>query len=616
MADDKQIRVGIDDSGVKSYISNIRQQNESLARQVEETSRKMIRDARAYTTSAAEVNRFLKERISLLEKEGRLREQYNREELKGALSGGQISQPTYERRMSEMSFERGQEKLLVQELKAIREAILKTSKDEIISDRVNVEKQVAQSGSVGMLRPGGDEYQILKETYQQAELEKLKDSEVVQQGGRRAMYGGGQQVPAWMNNLEQYSTFAGLTTGIVSGASRWAQRERVGTSQSVFEKKAEDFQDVIKDVEVEATAAGFGGSLPIGVPLALIAAGLAVGFSTTHAAEQNMREAARGGFGRGKSFIGAGLTSSEWGREASLLATAGGVGSGSFQAGELGQLYAITRGSPVGAGQLGQLMRFKEFSRAYGKDFSTIAAYSQLEADLVGDTWWYISGKKKGQIGKFVPSEFGIDVNAMPEYLGMLSNLMMEDYTQTGNIRAGSAQSLMMNMMRTGARGGFLQHLMQSFQAGNMRSQNPLIQSIQFEAARAVAGEDASYWDVQKIMADPLNTDYQRELLKRYREVSGGGEMYEKVLADVYGINPNAAEELSKLKIKTKYSDEWFQKQQEILGTIAGSRMYTGSLTELEARFREGKEDLFVGAIQKLSDQINNLAKKIERMGL
>lgn len=159
MATDKEIRINVDDSP----LNKLRQQAENLARD-------MIRSSREFSTSSDEVIADLEEQIALMERRNRINEQYARSQIQMARREGQVTPQGAQQQFQAVGQQAQDNKIMVDLVREVIETLKQTSKDEIRSDREDVERRIRASRTVGELGPAGDPFQHLQETLQRQYL--------------------------------------------------------------------------------------------------------------------------------------------------------------------------------------------------------------------------------------------------------------------------------------------------------------------------------------------------------------------------------------------------------------------------------------------------------------
>ena len=179
MATDKQIRIGVDPSAAKDFQEKMRMISEQMAEG-------LLRDARKYTTSAKEVNEFLKERIKLQRESIELDKGMRQSIASEKFESGKTSKGQFEREKAGIDKDYREEKLQTKILQDILAKIEKNSKDENRERRIDVEKRIQASKTVDQLDPKGDIEEHYKETLQQEYLQSLRDKEDEQRGGGSA----------------------------------------------------------------------------------------------------------------------------------------------------------------------------------------------------------------------------------------------------------------------------------------------------------------------------------------------------------------------------------------------------------------------------------------------
>lgn len=171
---EKKIQFSAEDKGVLSYMQKLKKDSEDYYRS-------MIKDARDYTTSGKEVVRIIEEQIRAMEKRSRADSSMRELELRKRLDAGTIDQKGYKTSLAEIKRGTEEDKLQVQLLRELIETTKLQAKEELRSDRKNIEDQIKQSKTAEVLGPQGDEIKLLKESVQKSELARIKKDEVEEQ---------------------------------------------------------------------------------------------------------------------------------------------------------------------------------------------------------------------------------------------------------------------------------------------------------------------------------------------------------------------------------------------------------------------------------------------------
>lgn len=179
---EKKITFSAEDKGVATYM-------ERMKRNAEQLGRDMIRDARAYTTSGQEVVKVLEEQIRAMEKRNRVDSQLRRSDLEGRYQAGTISDKSYKQGVTELRQGTNEDRVQISLLRELIETTKLNAKEELRSDRKNVEEQIRASKTAEKLNPEGDELRIMKESIQKSELARVKKDEVEEQFWSQATKG-------------------------------------------------------------------------------------------------------------------------------------------------------------------------------------------------------------------------------------------------------------------------------------------------------------------------------------------------------------------------------------------------------------------------------------------
>lgn len=168
---DKRIRFSAEE--------NVRPILRGLSEESSKLGRKLIEDARAYTTSSKETLKYIEEQIRAKERLIALESKGARVELEKAHARGDVrgGEAGYRREIKEIGLT---DKYAQQQVGLLRElinTIKNESQKEIREDRKGVEQTIKASKTVEQLDPKGDPEKILKETIQRAELGDIKTTE-------------------------------------------------------------------------------------------------------------------------------------------------------------------------------------------------------------------------------------------------------------------------------------------------------------------------------------------------------------------------------------------------------------------------------------------------------
>ena len=168
---DKKIRFSAEE--------NVRPILRGLSEESSKLGRRLIEDARAYTTSSKETLKYIeeqiraKERLIALESKG-ARVALERAHARGDIRGGEAG---YRREIKEIGITDKYSQQQVGLLRELINTIKNESQKEIREDRKGVEQTIKASKTVEQLGPKGDPENILKETIQRAELGDIKTTE-------------------------------------------------------------------------------------------------------------------------------------------------------------------------------------------------------------------------------------------------------------------------------------------------------------------------------------------------------------------------------------------------------------------------------------------------------
>lgn len=200
---DKTIRFRVDSKEVENQMRSLRSDTEQMARE-------MISDSEKGASNSREVIKNLQEEIKLRERGLKIRQDSEAAVLRQQKDAGKITEKEYSKGMSAVKEESNTDKLQTQILKDILDAIQKTSKDEIRSDKEGVINKLQQPGAPE------DSMERLKRMIQRDEVGE--EAGTPADGGRvqsQSRKGGGLPGINVMGGLQ--GAMAGDTAGALSG---------------------------------------------------------------------------------------------------------------------------------------------------------------------------------------------------------------------------------------------------------------------------------------------------------------------------------------------------------------------------------------------------------------
>lgn len=169
MADDKRFRFSADET-VSNTINKLRRESEELGRG-------LIRDARAYTTSAKETLSYIENQIKAIERRNKVDQKSQMIQAETQRQTGELTEGQFKTRKAQIGLESKADEQQVILLRELIETIKQESKREIIEDRKGVNKKIRSDKRIDELSPTGDAFEILKSTIQRQELGDIKEQE-------------------------------------------------------------------------------------------------------------------------------------------------------------------------------------------------------------------------------------------------------------------------------------------------------------------------------------------------------------------------------------------------------------------------------------------------------
>ena len=485
MAENKEIRIGVDASGVKQYENTVRQSNETLQKSIENLARTSGRVFEQNKKTLFEEIALLEKRNRLLyEKQtGRATSEYNEarsyvsytartpEEAQRRTSQAFTS---YQGQMAGVGTDYQQSKEQTKLLRELIETVKAASKDEVRQESVNND-ELRSTVIGGEVVSDGRKPNLKEQKQEEASFKS---------GGKRLLEMGTGAVEA-RSGLD-------LASKGVTGAA--GMFEGIG---------------------------GIGGVIGM---LAALTIGKVIGAVGESVAkyEGSLGEFSRYG-GKGiKQMKGFdldivqmskyGMTASEW--FSNYTGLRAGAKTNNF--GESAtNLMNISKGTPVSQSDVTGLLSLKRYG---GGNVSPEIAFFEK----------YL--RKQGE-----------DISVLPEIIQQFTRTATTVIGQTGKSdTTGIAKLLGGFGMQTGLTGDVLSSTFGKIEQGFHRSSNPVVQAMQFRAARQSGAK--TVWEAEKIMESPLsNPQYMSTVLQSMKRVSGGGDQYERAISNVFGINPNLA---------------------------------------------------------------------------
>lgn len=231
---DKIIRFRVDSKEVENQMQRLRSDTEQMARE-------MIADSEKGASNSREVIKNLQEEIKLRERSLKIRQDAESLVLSQQKEAGKITEKEYNKGISTLKEESQADRLQTQILKDILDAIQKTSRDEIRSDREGVITQLQQPGT------SEDEIERLKRMIQRDEIgEQDIDGSGGPESRRRKTAEGGINV---MGGLQ--GVMAGDTAGALSGAGAMLGRlgpyALIAGSLAMFANQIDKYEKSVKE---------------------------------------------------------------------------------------------------------------------------------------------------------------------------------------------------------------------------------------------------------------------------------------------------------------------------------------------------------------------------------
>jgi hypothetical protein len=567
MADDKKLRVGIDNSAFEAYESKMRQSSENLARD-------MIRSSRSYTTSAKETLTAIEEQIRAIEKRNALDREFREREVSTAREGGEITAPQARARMIGIAQESKEDKLQTQLLRELIDTVKSSSRQEIREDRIGVERRIAASRTVNQLAPEGDELSLLRESIQQQYLSELGGEEAAQRGFTGEGFRQYGMLPvqfAGARNMLDVAGGAAQTTGGLLG--------KMGGTGGII--------GMIAALTVGKLIQTVGGS--------------------AENLESQLADWSRLGGGDVRSYNVSGYNVRGLARH--------GMDISDFVRNRA-QLEIMSKTKDFGE-SAANLMYLSGGTMLSQQDVAGMVGLRRFGGGTASGTASYFEQYLK---------QTGQSMAVLPEIVQQFTNEARNIISQTGRIDTANLANIITTIGgQTGFQGDLLGTAVSTLGRGMQRSNNPVIQALQFRAARGAAGEGSTLWDIEKIMADPLsNPQYIQSMLASLREVSGGGQGYERAIANVLGINPNLAASFANIDLSKKLTEEQLIQLKEGNISFAGKDSKAIGAIQQGAKFLEaGRQKIGFEAAEDISnammdmvEAVNDLKNSISQQGM
>ena len=555
MAIDKEITLNVNDQAFQR-----------LQQKAETMTRNMIRGSRQFSASGKEVEQDLIKQIALMERRNRLNEQAAKTALSQARVTGQPAPQAAKAAVSEAQ----EMKMLIALMRENIETIRTTSRDEIKSNRAGIERQISASRTVGQLGPQGDEFALLRETFQRQDL----GLEVDEQAEFRRQQKRDERAAA-------------------------AEERRKRKARELRLARVQRATSMVAGTENEYTllAESLSGIPYIGPALATVS-----GRAIAQASDFE-RQAVE--YGRLHRFGRGALTPLMLGR-----AVGQGVG---LEGAELGVTPAdFLRMSNVYEGALKQNVSHANVANLIGVE-KTLGLNPNVIQQVLSTTRYDPRAGRDptrifAQFDQFT-KDTKTAITEIPELINTFSNAANQILGTRGTFDANALAATVTGISRqTGFRGQRLERLTGAF--GNLgRTSNPVTRALLMRAFRET-DPNASFVDIQEKMEGGL-TEKSRPGLQRFfeimRERTGGGDALVLALQTVLP-------ELSIKDIRDIIKSGGFQKalqRDQIVGArdfVAEGKEHVTDLEKASAKVSSALElagDDLVVAINKIKDAID-----------
>jgi hypothetical protein len=552
---DKKVRIGVDDTAIEQYQSKLRQSAEQLARG-------MVQDVRKYTTSSKELTSAIDDQIRAIEKRNRLETEFRQARIEKARESGKIDEGSYKSQMSQLRGESREDKLQTQLLRELIETVKNSSKEEIRQDRTAVEKRISSSKRVSQLSPQGDELEILKETLQAGELSRL----------------GGEEADQRMNLMR-----SPITGGDLLGA-----------------RDAGDFYGSAVSGGMASMRGAGGAAGVIGGLLAFIGLDKAVNAAFNSA---RTLESSLGQYGQ---YTGANTSRmGESIRKDDITA----LSKMEFKPSDLYGGYARFAGGARTMDFGESAVNLMALEKAMPLDQGTISGVTGLRR--------FGAGTNATQTALFFEKylqQTGQDIAALSETVQVFTQEARNVALQTNKVNTENIATVLASFgEQTGFKGEAMSNVFGKVRQGFTRSSNSVIQALQFRAASRAAGDGATLFDLEKIMADPLNNpEYMTQVLEQMQGVTGGGQRYQRGIMNMFNLTPQQAELVSNWDIRKGVSKEMLNILKEKNVSASGRAVnITGEVGESAAKTAGLSEKYGYKGVEFITEKFNNGIDKL-----
>ena len=547
MAEDKQIRIGVDASAVRGYEQSQRQMTESIRDGITKLSQESTR-------SFEKRKRELLEEIALQEKlnksayqkrlgiatsdfqdarnainyTGRSREDISRKT--------DVAFKTFESEKGSAISSFNEGKQVNNLLRELIETVKQTSKQEIRELGINEEKYVnagiiereKNENGNGLSNSANKRGRGEREAGNYGFLRRLgsETSSLVGAGTGLDIFAGGAGMTS--NFLESYG----------NGRGRLRRGSGGGGKLTPDETEAALKEDQNDDV-------GSGASRALGaIPVigALLAATIGKGLMSVGHSAQTMETS----FGEYAKYNQSVSVRQLQGRDVNMELDINEMAREGLTPAE----YFANKAALIGGSKIGENKFGEESQNLMNIWHGT--PLSQSDVTGVLGLKRYGGGNVSPEVEYFIKflKETGQDISVLPEIIQQFTSATTTLVNQTGKAETDRMATLYGGFQsQTGLRGELSSSTFGQIEQGLHRSSNPVIQSMQLRAAREAMGSGATFWDAEKMMASPFseeNKQYLPKFLESIKRVSGGGDNYERALSNIFNINPNIAGKLAK----------------------------------------------------------------------
>lgn len=556
MAQDKRIGVSVDDSGV----SRLRQSANDLARD-------MIRSSRAYSTSSKEVLRDIEEQIRLIEKRNKLDEQSQRTSLMQQKTSGAIDASQYKQGLQQVSASSREDKLQVELLRELIDTVKSTAKEEIRSDRQTVEKTIRRDKSLDKLGISGDPEQALRRTIQRGILGEVGEEEVEE---RRKFKDFSRGAGSGANRA--LSTVAGSQNELYMAAAALALIPVMGQGLSMVGNRFISSADQLG----KAT-----GSL----------AGLR-GTSVTEEAGIYTPESRH-------LYAPMGLNPAEAAQKMEFYQRPAAL---SLRGNDALNLMAAERAFGLDAGSLRELSGIGRYSRTPSISVDGVSSRNTRTSNII----------------EILRDSSDKNNAVLQELLGTFNQTSNRILSVSGQINTDAVAAAIGGIKEiTGFEGRQLDRSVDAIQ-GLGQSRNPVARTMMARAFREAMPE-ATWFETRAAMENPLeHTEALSSVFKNLERMTGGGELYQNALYEMFGgkLSYTDITQLEKGETLSSLQKKKSEKNVATLGLDytkqAGDFVWEGekATKRLEAIMQTYGKDV-VDFTSKLIGEVNELAKTV-----